>query len=335
MDKINQLTPTLVLIIGSMINHVYEKQKLLTIRDFMLILSPTIPTIIPIIISLIISLLNFMCKFAYFEKIVSIFTFLSPFFKKIHLSESININNKENQNKNQHQQKNNPIEENNNKPCTIITIEPNLSFVQTLIKYIITNKETCSYLLENNKNIKIENNESMIETEIWSNIKILFGTINISINPIEIKFIQTGIDIIINEYSIFSDMKNKIKNHKNNTRLTDFMEDCELKTIIKNKINEEISNIQQILTDYPEKSIEKIIASNVLAIYPNLNIALFIGELMLLNEIYSMINSNTLINNIIKNSEKTKKIKLFNYEINIKNLLYGLTYCPQMAQYIF
>lgn len=60
MNHLDSLTPTIVLVTGAIINHVCKDGKDLTTRDVMLMLSPTIPTLIPILISLLKTVIAFV-----------------------------------------------------------------------------------------------------------------------------------------------------------------------------------------------------------------------------------------------------------------------------------
>ena len=53
MSRLQQLTPTLILVVSTLIDRMYKENKEITMRDFILILSPTIPTVMPILIGII------------------------------------------------------------------------------------------------------------------------------------------------------------------------------------------------------------------------------------------------------------------------------------------
>src|SRR5690242_18863937 len=61
MNQLDKLTPTLILICGSLINHVCKDHRPLTVNDMLLYLSPSIPTIIPIFIDMFKSFVASWC----------------------------------------------------------------------------------------------------------------------------------------------------------------------------------------------------------------------------------------------------------------------------------
>lgn len=51
--RLQQLTPTLILVVGTTIDRMYKENKELTLREIALILSPTIPTVLPILMGML------------------------------------------------------------------------------------------------------------------------------------------------------------------------------------------------------------------------------------------------------------------------------------------
>jgi len=65
-EDFDSLKPTITLIVGSIVSHIWKDNKELTQTDLMLILSPMIPTLVPIIMSMFKSTCQYM--YEYFVK---------------------------------------------------------------------------------------------------------------------------------------------------------------------------------------------------------------------------------------------------------------------------
>lgn len=92
MDKIEKLTPVIILITGTIINHVCKEKKELTISDFLIILSPSIPTVVPILVHFFTETITNIMIFCKTIEILKIFVMMADFFKRNSQEYITNIN---------------------------------------------------------------------------------------------------------------------------------------------------------------------------------------------------------------------------------------------------
>lgn len=329
MDKLNSLTPTLVLIVGSLINHIYRDNKVLELRDFMLILSPTIPTILPILISFLVEMFKTLTIFditfvTYVVDMLNNIKFISYFIK---LCNNSNISDKSNMSGN---------DSNNFQLDNIfrLNINGNVMFIQSLISYIQKNTDTCQFnVKQTDRLIKIENNIITEESEIWENITIKYNDIIINVSDLELKFTKNLNNIFLIDFLISNESDDPTEDISKFTRFSDFIGLFpELKnelTILSDDLSKTIQ-IKPTNASY-ERELLNLIKKNC----PNINEQNFMMDFYIFDILTKNLFSGNWYDRIFVNyAIKHEKINLLghllNYEkdhlINLKSKTYNNTF---------
>jgi ATP-dependent 26S proteasome regulatory subunit len=276
-DEIDALKPTITLIIGSIISHIYKDEKTLTHKDFMLMISPMIPTLVPIIMSMFKTICIYIMSFFVkndLKYMISIVNYINTFnFFSRGEKEKKTIVDKKN------------IIENN---CVIANVEHTNEFVQMLITYILQNNVTCKYKNDYKNSFNFTNVNALTETQTWNDINISYTKqmsdsfdidIDIYIKELNFSFIEKNKkyilqDVIVSEH-------NDIKTF---TRYADFINDEDLKEFVINQTNEFIEEYSDFDEYDPSKymlenEILKIIKINC----PSIDNKLFMMDLCVVN----------------------------------------------------
>ena len=310
--QLNSLSPTIVLVIGAIINHVYKENKEMETRDFMLILSPTLPTILPIIISIISDWITSICEYATtidhskisqyniisFDKIISYSLLFFPTRSKcdmVTLTGTDSDTNSEYEN---------------------IQVDMSVTFMQMLILYIINNKNVAKFTLGDQKSIKISNEKKNMETNNWKHISIIYKNIEIYISSLKLTFYKNNNEIILENFKQYTQTPPSNDECKDFIRLADFLNNVSDK-------NRFMKNINSIHTQIYNKikmtgsGFEIDLADKILTICPRLNKSLFIAEFVFLTCLHKKVSVNSYSVKIVNYHKSMKKIKLFNYELAI------------------
>lgn len=313
MDKINSLTPTIILIVTSIINHIYRDNKELTIRDFMLMMSPTIPTIIPIFMSIITNSFKsvFDDLFTFLgdmEKIKNIFTYIlipyNYFFPVLQKSENIVKYHDEISNKTK---------------CEIVRIVTSIQFVQSLIIYIKKSTDA-TYVVNNHDSLLKIIGNSMTETKIWKDIKINYESLQIYVNDLSISYIMNDDEIILTDYMIFENKNNQLPNKKF-TRFSDFLKNDVLRSYI-NSISDKLKEHINISNFKYIDFFEFVVLDDVCHVCPNIDKTLFVSDLLVINKVYHIWCNSNLSDDIIKTCT-TQSYLLFDYYVPTISKLNG------------
>lgn len=315
MATLNSITPTVVLIVSTLINHVFKENKQLTLRDFMIVLSPTIPTILPIILSLLGSIIS---KIFNNDSFVYINTFFGSISKYLEYLGFLDIKSQTVKNTQEF-----------DKNCKKVILTPNISFMQMFIKYISDNKDTCSYEISDVKEIEMENNESIVEKEIWNYININRDKINIKISSVEFEYTLINGEKILKKYK---NSKDNMTQYSNVTRLTDLMPNCELKTYIIEKVKNNSEKYKIIYESFiqqtPDKTcFEMFLLDNILPHCPKLDKFIFLFEFHIMDYLRSYID-NYVYAPLYSYAVKTNKIKIFNFEAKATDIPKAARWSP-------
>ena len=310
--QLNSLSPTIVLVIGAIINHVYKENKEMETRDLMLILSPTLPTILPIIITIISDLITSIYEFVTtmdhskisqyniisFDKIISYFLLFFPTRSKCDSITSANTS------------------FDTNSEYENIQVDMSVAFMQMLILYIINNKNVAKFTLGDQKSIRITNEKKNMETNNWKHISIIYKNIEIYIPSLKLTFYKNNNEIILENFRQYIQTPPSNDECKDFTRLADFLKNNTDKQKLIKKINLIHAQIHsQIKMTGPGFEIELV--NKILTICPHLDKSLFIAEFVFLNYIHKRVTVNSYSTKIINYHKSVKKIKLFNYELAI------------------
>lgn len=332
MDKFNSLTPTFVLILGTMINHVFKEDKDLTTKDFMLMLSPTIPTVLPIIISIIIEICTKISEFfkpkEKDEKMDDLMkeymlntptsldyggyssTNLKPFKSTAFASSYFPAwGNDKTENKvktNKELLNDSDIFDTN---YNEIKIKIDVMFMQLLLSYISNKKNNASYEIDKEIHMKIEKSNDLIETQIWKNIIIPYENIRIKLDILKLVFTDVNDEMLLIEYSKNLSNAQKCKNH---TRLIDFISDQPTKEFIKTCTEMYIKKAPQSKLVFPLTSFEAIMPKYMEKFCPRINKVLFAIELGICEYVGGAhIGSHYLASSIQRMSSRSKQINIF------------------------
>ena len=285
MDRLDKLTPVIILITGTIINHVCKEKKELNLSDFLLYLSPSIPTIMPILIDIFKDFLKNIPVF--FETLKTLeymtnFLLILEFFKtkETYTVQKINDSQPTINDFDTHDL----MQSDNSK---LIQVEANLSFVQFLISYIENNNKTCCYEIEkNSKKFQISKDKKIIETEIWKNISINYNDINIYLETLKIEFKKSYGKIMIHDFS-YDVTKQSSHDMTKYTKLSDFIKNETIKKKLADCVDFTKKYIDDNKFDYTKfitklkstSSIEYPLIECISEICPNLDKFTFLIEL--------------------------------------------------------
>ena len=333
MDRLDKLTPVIILITGTIINHVCKEKKELNLSDVLLYLSPSIPTIMPILIDIFKDFLkNISIFFETFKTLeyMSNFLLILEFFKtkEKYIDPKINDSTQQNNLTISNDLQSNDSQFNNSK---LIQVEANLSFVQFLVSYIENNSKTCSYEIEqNSKKYQISKDKKIMETEIWKNININYNNINIYLETLKIDFKKSYGKIMINSFS-YDNVKKSSDEIAKYTKLSDFIKNDSIKKklakfvefVKKHAIS---TNFLDLINKFKSRNtIEYPLVECVGAMCPNLDKITFLIELYAI--LYYMAPIQILNGLFLTPYTKVKKIFLFD-ETSFENFPVAFTnYC--------
>ena len=296
MEQVRSLTPTLTLIAGSIINHVYKEDKNLTTKDVMIFLSPTIPTILPIIISLIIAFTTFMLTFFAKKSDFHIFSSIRELTAGI-----FNLANRTTKNT-----------ENTEAP-KLYTLELSVTptFVQSLVYYIRNNQQTCNYRVDyNDKKMKIENRCISEESQVWKNIVIKYANIEIYVNDLNLIFTRIGDNLYVKNFIRYYGVATTNRNY---TRLTDFMDDeWLLKKELREFVDHAFENKSISYNSIPVNTYDDLFIKFITKHYPNIDGCKFMAEFVVFDEIYSTATGHFFSRELITSAINQKLFRLFN-----------------------
>ena len=309
---LNSLSPTVVLIISAMINHVYRDNKELEMRDFMLILAPTLPTVIPIIMSILSNIITFIyefvtsinygemtiCDIIPFNKIVSYF----PIFNKAKPEYEVQYCNGTDE-----------FTEYEN-----IQVNVNITYMQLLISYIINNESVANFTIGRKKSIKINAEKKKMETNNWKDITISYKNIEIYISNIKLTFYKNNNELILEHFTQFTDESNSIEECKHFMRLADFLKNQnEKKQFIEVTDKVYQTTLNKIITT--GCGFEIAIADIITTVCPNINKKLFIIEFVFLCALFYGYRATSLHQKLCSYLAITNKLKLFSYELKVNH----------------
>ena len=313
--QLNSLSPTIVLIVSALINHVYRDNKELEMKDFMLILAPTLPTIIPILITIISNII--ICAYEAiilfkfdnyntisFDKIRSYFTLFS-FSQSEYTGANIN----------QHRNNTDLSEyfEYEN-----IQVNMNVTYMQLLISYIINNENIAHFTVGKKKSIKINSEKKKLETNSWKDIIIRYKNIEIYISNIKLTFYKNNNELILEHFTQFTDESNSIDECKRFVRLADFMRNQNDKKIFMEEVDKIYSTEMNNVT-LTGSGFEIAIGDIITTTCPNIDKRLFIFEFVFLCVLFYNHRATSLHQKICTYLATTNKLKLFNYELKVKH----------------
>ena len=320
MEKLDALTPTIVLIVGTIINHVFKEDKELTIRDVMLMLSPTIPTVLPIIISIFKS---FLTSFSEYLKTFSDGTKLDMLMEYMP-SMNFTLWNKT-VTKSEDVKKNNILLDDS---ISSIDVTVDIMFMQLLLSYIAKKNNNVHYDVDSEISMKINNSDELVETQIWKNIKIPYENMLLKIDNMELTFTDNDSELLLLGYSKKLLDDNKCKNY---TRLTDFMDDMHTSKSAKDIINKFAVNARKhfgpTITFNPNSFEHKFVES-IKSSCPNLDRIAFILELMLVDYFKTNIHigGNTFASSLQQLSTKYKCVDICGTTIKTTELINTSSY---------
>lgn len=330
MDKIEKLTPVIVLITATLINHCCKEKKELTWSDFLIFVSPSVPTLVPILIQIftdfLTSILEFiktfetLKSFELFKKIDIFFEFLKTFKKnpKIEKPNQSEICLPQNI-------KSGP----DHVGYEMIQVDADLIFVQLLVSYIENNTETCNYKLSSEgKKFKLQKDRTISEKESWTNIKVKFGKIHINLDNLQISFKKSHGKIVISDFSRQCGFENTLNIDKTQvTRLTDIIKDEVLKECILNHFKVCSENYEAFIKNKKDTYLqflksngyfEHTFVENLAMIFPNLDKMLTIFDLLIMANIYANYLTTTFTSFHSTCIKKIGKVVFFGYEIPMK-----------------
>lgn len=320
-EKINLLIPTIILITTTLITHVYRDEKKLSMRDIMLLLSPTLPTILPIIIGILTEILEVLLN--------TLLNFGFPF-EKIFNIENLKIFNKFYKHKSEIQQRSTIIKQ---QICESHEFKTQVSteFIQSLISYITKSQNVKYEFDKNKKEFNIESKNSLTRKSILKNVIIQYNNVNISFNDLEIVYSKMNDDIILEDYKIlFSE--NAVHLFNKMTRIVDFIKNINVKEMIEslsNNVMNEFFGMFQNSREYGfDNFCEGVLIESLKDTCPNINKSLFICDFIVVDIIfcimfgglvdeYGKTNSHSHMLNDIINSfcNDLEIIKLFDYDV--------------------
>ena len=319
MDKIDKLTPVIILITGTVINHICKEKKDLTISDFLLFLSPSIPTVMPILIQIITELIK-NC-FEFFKTIEYLKNFLS-------IVDFLKINNNPPIIKQEVIQENNSDEKiiNIHDDRKIIQVEASLYFVQFLISYIENNNQTCSFKYGNSgKKFRLAKDKKIIEDEIWEDINVNYGKINIYLEKLKISFKKSYGKITVNEFNhefFVGDMSGK--DMSKFTKLSDFIEN----KFVKDNLEKFFDCVKQKLNTFEyqkwidenrkKKGFESTLIDNLQKKCPNIDCFISLVEFYGIYMIFCHPGYDFMSTAIKSPASKINKILMFEYSIDVE-----------------
>jgi hypothetical protein len=327
MSTLDSLTPTLIVILTSILNHKFKENKILELRDLMCFLMPSIPTLVPIFMGLIkqcsISLesLGWLGQLA-----IYVYTFLRWVITNCQWNGSSSSSSSHSPTINETKF---PFTE---REDIEVKIETELSFIQSLVHYLCSHPQTCSHEVKQNHEFEIKDNQYLIQLQEWKNIRIEYHPEAI----FKLNFLQLSFKEDIQGQLILTGYQGikQPRDYKKFTRFTDFIDDDDERKLLQDivdkvmniNIKNAIFNIKTAINTFEEyynnKKFESLIPliSNKSSrtfqhmVYllckdalPNVDILTFMIEFCFIIPITSI---NT-IDWIIKSSN----IKLFDYYI--------------------
>ena len=308
--QLNSLSPTIVLVVGAIINHMYRDNKEMEVRDLMLILSPTLPTVLPIIISIISDCVGTICE------LLSSFdwTKLSKYdvipFNKITSSLSLFFNSQS-----IHKEEEKCV--NNFSEYENVLVDTNLVFMQLLISYINTNKATTKVVIDEEKRIKLDITNKKLETQNWKHITILYKNIEIYLTNITLTFYKTNNELMLENFQKFTAQSKLNDNCKHFVRLADFI----MNTNQKNLFIEQIDKVYMQTNNKISlngSGIDKVFANTVSTVCPKIDKKLFITEYVVLHLLYKLKWGNSPHLRIISYYNSTHKLRLFGCDLEVE-----------------
>lgn len=309
-EKINLLTPTFVLVVSTLINHVCKENKQLTTNDFLLILSPTIPTILPIFVGIFTQactdLHSILFANEFFSKILPIVTsIISVIPMPTNLLKS---------------KPNNLISNNENDDVVNISLIADVVFMQSFVNYILDKKNDVKFSIEeNNLKLKIENTQNITETQIWNNISMKYEQLDILAGNIEFKFNRNGEDMILVGFSKYDAAKNSEEKCKIFKTLADFIDNANVKKYLNDSVALNNDGIKSYKFSPTGTYIEHGIINLLKKYCPNLDEKTVAYELVILdkynaNSGYSSGCSGHIFAKVRNYATTSQKFKIFNYE---------------------
>lgn len=326
MEKFNSLVPTIVLIVSTIINHVYKENKELTTRDLMLMLSPTIPTVMPILISMLTDLINNILNKTYeiisqkenMKEFMGLmkgwFTYLFPETTKSHLSKFKVFNNNE-----QVIEKSEAFLEKriiHHPKKQEISISFPIQFMQALINYITKSKD-CEYEF-NKENVfmQISNENDINETRNFKNIVIKYQQLNIMTNDLRLTYKKINNDYSIASYQIYENTEVEKKLPPSSLkRFSDLIKNDKLRNLVRTLCDAYIARFtvayykEQNTGDLFEKKFERQFQKLFSYVCPDIMPIQFTCDFLILEKIVSrfcmkMYNDENFLQNIIINKKK-------------------------------
>lgn len=93
-----------------------------------------------------------------------------------------------------------------------IQVDANVMFVQFLVSHIENNSKTCNYnIVANGKKIKVSKDISICENEVWENITIDYGKINMYLENLKLSFKKSYGKIVVHDFTHNILTKNLLK----------------------------------------------------------------------------------------------------------------------------
>lgn len=313
MDKLNLLTPTIVLVVTTVINHVCKEKKSFSTSDFLVILSPTIPTIMPIIMSVIIDLYTQMMEFL---KTTDIFVQLIYFLSQINLflpKKCDAINNTSD-----------TEYDNNDENQKTITLNCDIIFMQSLINYIIDEKNSVTFASDSNfLKFDITNSKTMNETHVWKNISIPFNNTRFSVQNITLTYSTNGTEILLSDFKLYENSKAIITEQANKckdfVRFADFIENFDTKKYFVDFINKNeilVNLAKKTLPSLHSASFEFKMLMTLEKICPKLNKAQFLIDFIVVDEFYKKFGFGSYFKKrTTSKCASTSQIILFDYTL--------------------
>ncbi len=324
-DKLNSLVPILVLIIGNLINHVYRDKKDLTTADVMLMLSPSIPTLIPLAMSSFIEIITNATDFLKscngadnisvgLKNLGLIVDYVYPYVEYIFKNNLSVKTEKPNKNVNSKHDK--------RTICPFIPVKTNIKFMQVLFNYIndkqnnVKHKSTIVDIVNEDTNL--------IETEYFENIIIPYKNIEIILNDITFSYYESDDEKILRNFKI-NEIKKEKKECSGFIKLTDFIESESLKSYINDIVEKNIERIKKIFT-IKENTFGHSLVQNIKNLCPNIDEYMFYVEYEIVDQIAQVISGRFLTNKLREYSNKHNKFYIFDTEIEIKTNLISQYY---------
>lgn len=305
-EKINTLTPTIILMVSTMINHVYKEDKMLTLKDFMIMLSPTIPTVFPIIITIILSIITA------FANNLRIPTVDFSFFKKL----------KQKQIQHQHKQ----LSSSSPPTCSYVDVDVDITFMQLLISHIYNKKNGCMYNFDTGDMKFKTENVNIVETQTWRNINIPKNNITLNIDDLTITYTIKNDDIVLTDFQkALENMPKDESECREYTRFVDFLPDCNFKKEFTAYADDCILKHGKECNP-TELTFDNKIFDIIKSICPKMNKIAFLTELFIFDYWSRASVGAYASTSLISFCKTSKKVIFFEYEFEKVCELSGVSY---------